>query len=44
MKLAIRLLSTFGIGRGRRDILKELQNGNLTAEEALQMLRGESQT
>lgn len=27
----------------RRDILKELQNGNLTAEEALQMLRGESQ-
>lgn len=25
----------------RRDILKELQNGNLTAEEALQMLRGE---
>ncbi|MEZ4540563.1 MAG: DUF2089 domain-containing protein [Chloroflexota bacterium] len=27
----------------RRDILKELQNGNLSAEEALQMLRGESQ-
>ncbi len=27
----------------RRDILKELQNGTLSAEEALQMLRGESQ-
>ncbi len=27
----------------RRDILKELQNGSLSAEEALQMLRGESQ-
>lgn len=27
----------------RRDILKELQDGNLSAEEALQMLRGESQ-
>ena len=26
----------------RRDILKELQSGNLTAEEALQMLRGET--
>ncbi len=25
----------------RRDILNELQNGNLSAEEALQMLRGE---
>lgn len=27
----------------RRDILKELQNGTLSAEEALQMLRGEGQ-
>ncbi len=26
----------------RRDILSELQNGNLSAEEALQMLRGDS--
>jgi hypothetical protein len=26
----------------RRDILKELQSGNLSAEEALQMLRGDS--
>jgi hypothetical protein len=27
----------------RRDILNELQNGGLTAEEALQMLRGEAE-
>ncbi|MCL4803331.1 MAG: DUF2089 family protein [Anaerolineae bacterium] len=27
----------------RRDILNELQNGNLTAEEALQLLRGEGE-
>lgn len=27
----------------RRDILNELQGGNLTAEEALQMLRGDSE-